>query len=80
MTDAHVIGGPGEGSGHRHIWMTISDPKLQLDRPVAMCGAAHDGRAVEPGANKHLPVCELCKTLVEQHNRGARLGGRIEVQ
>jgi hypothetical protein len=84
-----VLGGPGEGAGYRHIWMTIG-PKTEwpgprvydgeLATPLAMCGAVYDGRAVEPGANKELPVCERCKALIDNHNRGAKLGGRIEVR
>jgi hypothetical protein len=73
-----VLGGPGEGSGYRHIWM---ESKLAPGmRPVALCGAAYDGREVSPGSNRALPVCERCKALIDVHNAGARLGGRIEVQ
>jgi hypothetical protein len=75
--DGRVLGGPGEAAGYRHIWME-DQTRPDLD-PVAMCGAPYDGRPTLPGSNKHLPVCELCKQMIDQHNAGARLGGRIEV-
>jgi hypothetical protein len=75
MSDVHVIGGPGEGSARRHIWMEVAGQD-----PVALCKAQYDGRTVAPGANKNLPVCQLCMQVVDQHNKGARLGGRIEVR
>jgi hypothetical protein len=73
--DGRVLGGPGEAAGYRHVWAQAD----ALSDPVAACGAPYDGRPVLPGANKHLPVCELCKQTIDQHNAGARLGGRIEV-
>jgi hypothetical protein len=76
-----VLGGPGEGSGYRHIWTTATSWRADGPfQPLAMCGAMYDGRKVEPGANKELPVCERCVALLDGHNRGAKLGGRIEVR
>jgi len=67
---AVVLGGSGQD--YRHIWAEAP----ALHEPIALCGAAYDGRTIEPGANKDKPVCERCMELAGDE----RLGGRIEVR